>query len=55
AVCRLGLPGRIRGIKVDTAFFTGNQAPRFSLQGAWLPQEPVSVSIAKAALQFVAS
>ncbi|CAN0419307.1 unnamed protein product, partial [Ectocarpus sp. 13 AM-2016] len=40
---RLGLPGRIRGVKVDTAFFTGNQAPRFSLQGAWLPQEPVSV------------
>ncbi|CAN0464524.1 unnamed protein product [Hapterophycus canaliculatus] len=43
AACfRLGLPGRVRGVKVDTAFFTGNQAPSFSLQGAWLPQEPVS-------------
>ncbi len=42
SACRLGLPGRIRGVEVDTAFFTGNQAPRCSLQGAWIPEEPVS-------------
>ncbi|CAN0444150.1 unnamed protein product, partial [Ectocarpus sp. 12 AP-2014] len=24
-IIKLGLPGRIRGVKVDTAFFTGNQ------------------------------
>eukprot|EP00904_Undaria_pinnatifida_P010622 jgi/Undpi1/6690/HiC_scaffold_20.g09169.m1 len=39
-IIKLGLPGRIGGVLVDTAFFTGNQAPRFSLQGAWVPQEP---------------
>ncbi|CBJ29193.1 conserved unknown protein [Ectocarpus siliculosus] len=43
-IIKLGLPGRIRGVKVDTAFFTGNQAPRFSLQGAWLPQEPEALT-----------
>eukprot|EP00903_Cladosiphon_okamuranus_P006573 g6421.t1 len=43
-IIKLGLPGRICGVKVDTAFFTGNQAPRFSLQGAWLPQEPEALT-----------
>ncbi|CAM9919538.1 unnamed protein product, partial [Phaeothamnion confervicola] len=35
-IIQLGLPGRVRGIEVDTAFFTGNHAPRFSLQAASL-------------------
>ncbi|CAN0168287.1 unnamed protein product [Ascophyllum nodosum] len=39
-IIRLGLSGCISGVIVDTAFFTGNQAPRFSLQGAWMPEEP---------------
>jgi allantoicase len=30
---RLGLPGMIRGIVVDTSFFTGNFPERFSLEG----------------------
>jgi allantoicase len=30
---RLGLPGIIRGILVDTSFFTGNYPERFSLEG----------------------
>jgi allantoicase len=30
---RLGLPGIIRGIVVDTSFFTGNYPERFSLEG----------------------
>jgi allantoicase len=30
---RLGLPGRIHGVVVDTSFFTGNYPERFSLEG----------------------
>ena len=32
-ILRLGLPGVIRGIVVDTSFFTGNFPERFSLEG----------------------
>ncbi len=32
-IIRLGLPGVIRGIVVDTSFFTGNYPERFSLDG----------------------
>jgi len=32
-IVRLGLPGIIRGIVVDTSFFTGNFPERFSLEG----------------------
>jgi len=37
---RLGLPGRIHGIAVDTSFFTGNYPERFSLEGCNLGQRP---------------
>jgi allantoicase len=32
-IIRLGLPGMIRGIVVDTSYFTGNYPERFSLEG----------------------
>jgi allantoicase len=32
-IIRLGLPGKIHGITVDTSFFTGNYPERFSLEG----------------------
>jgi allantoicase len=32
-IIRLGLPGIIRGIVVDTSFFTGNYPERFSMEG----------------------
>jgi allantoicase len=32
-IIRLGLPGILRGIVVDTSFFTGNYPERFSLEG----------------------
>jgi allantoicase len=32
-ILRLGLPGMIRGVVVDTSFFTGNFPERFSLEG----------------------
>jgi|Transcript_83646 allantoicase len=34
---KLGAPGTIYGFEVDTAFFTGNNVPAISIQGAWLP------------------
>jgi len=45
-VVRLGAPGVIRGVVVDTAFFTGNFPPYASLDGAvgddWVPLVPKS-------------
>src|SRR5689334_3783025 len=32
-VVRLGLPGRVRGVVVDTSFFTGNYPERASIDG----------------------
>ena len=31
-ILRLGLPATLRGLEVDTGFFTGNQAPAISVQ-----------------------
>jgi len=40
-IIQLGFPGRIRGVMVDTAHFTGNQVPRFSLRAATVdPADP---------------
>lgn len=39
-IIRLGLPGLIRGIVVDTSFFTGNYPERFSLEGCHLGDRP---------------
>ncbi|KAJ3128375.1 hypothetical protein HK098_004622 [Nowakowskiella sp. JEL0407] len=32
-IIKLGLPGKIVGFDVDTAYFTGNHSPRISIQG----------------------
>lgn len=37
-IVKLGAPCNIKGILVDTAFFTGNYAPRISIQGACLSE-----------------
>ena len=34
-IIKLGLPGIISGVELDTSFFTGNYAPRASVQAAW--------------------
>ena len=34
AVVRLGIPGIVRGVVVDTSFFTGNYPPEISVEGA---------------------
>ncbi|KAG8580264.1 hypothetical protein GDO81_007211 [Engystomops pustulosus] len=41
-IIELGVPGVIHGFHVDTHFFTGNYAPRISVQGACL-QENISL------------
>ncbi|KAJ3166795.1 hypothetical protein HK101_011869 [Irineochytrium annulatum] len=33
-ILKLGLSGVIKGVDADTAFFTGNQTPRISIQAA---------------------
>ncbi len=38
AIVRLGVPGHIRGIIVDTAWFTGNFPPQFAVQGACIDE-----------------
>ena len=35
-IIQLGLAGSIQGVLFDTAYFTGNQAPRVSIQAAEL-------------------
>ncbi len=42
AIVRLGAPGAIHGIDVDTAFFTGNYPPYASIDGAVLAGYPGS-------------
>jgi allantoicase len=39
-IIRLGLPGIVRGVVVDTSFFTGNFPERFSLEGCDLADAP---------------
>lgn len=40
-VIRLGIPGRVQRVTVDTSFFTGNFPESFSLQGASLADDHV--------------
>lgn len=40
SIIRLGAPGTILGIDVDTAHFTGNYPPHVSVQAADLSEEP---------------
>jgi allantoicase len=40
AIVRLGVPGRVEGVVVDTAWFTGNHPPYVSVDGTELPGYP---------------
>jgi allantoicase len=40
AVVRLGVPGHVRGVIVDTSFFTGNYPPEISVEGAAIEDYP---------------
>lgn len=40
AIVRLGVPGVVRGVVVDTAWFTGNYPPQISVEAAYVPGYP---------------
>jgi allantoicase len=40
AIIRLGVPGIVRGVVVDTAWFTGNYPPQISVEAAFVPGYP---------------
>ncbi|KAJ3227009.1 hypothetical protein HK099_003632 [Clydaea vesicula] len=42
-ILKLGLSGVIKGFVVDTAFFTGNNTPKVSIQGACLEDDKVNL------------
>jgi allantoicase len=48
AVVRLGVPGVVAGVVVDTAFFTGNYPPQASLEGAAVEGHPSVDEVTKA-------
>jgi len=48
AIVRLGLPGVVRGVVVDTAFFTGNYPPYCWVEGAAVEGYPTPAELAAA-------
>ena len=48
AIVRLGVPGVVRGIVVDTAFFTGNYPPEVSVEGASVEGYPSTAELEEA-------
>jgi allantoicase len=40
AIVRLGVPGRVQGVVVDTSWFTGNYPPFASVEGTWVDGYP---------------
>jgi allantoicase len=48
AIVRLGVPGVVRGVVVDTAFFTGNYPPEVSVEACSSPGYPAPDELAAA-------
>ncbi len=53
AIVRLGVPGVLRSVIVDTAFFTGNYPPFASVEGCGLEGYPSPAELADAAWETV--
>jgi allantoicase len=51
AIVRLGAPGVVAGVIVDTSYFTGNYPPQASLEGAAVEGHPSADELTKAAWQ----
>lgn len=47
AIVRLGAPGVVRGVVVDTAWFTGNYPPEVSVEAAFVPGHPSARELAE--------
>lgn len=41
---KLGLPGRVVGVDIDTSYFNGNHPHAIKLEGVNLPTSPVCIS-----------
>jgi allantoicase len=52
-IIRLGLPGVVRGVVVDTSFFRGNYPEHCSLEGATLPGQPTDAELLDESVQWV--
>src|SRR5213080_5390092 len=48
AIVRLGAPGIVAGVVVDTSFFTGNYPPRAAVEGAAVEGHPTVAELEKA-------
>ena len=53
AIIRLGAPGVVRGVVVDTAYFLGNYPPHCSLEAVWCDGYPSPKKLAKADWQEI--
>src|SRR3954453_18067868 len=51
AIVRLGVPGVVSGVVIDTTHFTGNYPPRGSVEGAAVEGHPTVDELTKAAWQ----
>ena len=52
-IIRLGLPGIIRGVVVDTSFFRGNYPEQFSLEACALPGQPTAEDLQSDAVNWL--
>ena len=48
AIVRLGIPGVVRGVVVDTSYFTGNYPPEISVEGAGVEGYPTPAELGRA-------
>lgn len=52
-IVKLGVPGKIQGLDVNTAFFTGNYPEHFSLEAAYCPKVETPASLTKSKVEWV--
>ena len=52
-IIRLGLPGIIRGVVVDTSFFRGNYPEHFSLEACALPGQPTAEELQSESINWL--
>ncbi|MFM8313796.1 MAG: allantoicase, partial [Deltaproteobacteria bacterium] len=52
-IVKLGVPGKIQGVNVNTTFFTGNYPEHFSLEATYCPKVETSTPLTKSKTQWV--
>lgn len=52
-ILKLGVPGKIQGVNVNTAFFTGNYPEHFSLEATYSPKVETPASLTKPKTRWV--